>query len=451
VRYLITLITLLGMEVCWLYAVLNAVNKAVSDRLFIPLLVLTLLVSFGVSRALGLIRWPKPALTALAWIVWPLVMLLMIKIQLFPAVAWADPVWLESIPQAFANIFYSFSPVLLIVAGTAILWWLGRRLAYLKVNFSDALTEFQFGLVMLVITYFVYYELQLDLSSSLSVALTFFPLGLIGISLSNDRENTWFSSARRGEWSGILLLSIGLVLLLGIFISLLVTPDLIQYILNAIKWVWGIIERLMYLLASLFPQDSTPMPAPEQGEMPSMDNETFKFALPEWMRPGFQIIYFILIGGFFLFAAYRVVSDILKWMRRRTSSSGGEVESLRGAFWADLLNWFKRIISRIFGIKFGSMAKKKSAVIPPDLAYVRQLYIQFLSWGAKKGFSRQKSQTPVEYTNTLGASAPENRPDIDYITGQYMAVRYGFNQPGEENINRLKQVWDNLRKVKFKK
>jgi hypothetical protein len=448
-RYIITYICLLGMEISWLYAVLNAVNKAVSDRLSVPMLLLTILVSFGISRFLRFIHWPKPALAALVWAIWPVVMLVMIKIQLFPSTAWADTEWLKSIPEAFVQIFYSFLPALLIIVSTLVLWWLGRRLAYLKVNFTDALTEFQFGLVILVITFFCCYEFNLDQSSSLPAGLVFFSLALTGISISNDRDNTWFSSSRKGEWSGILLLCIGLVLLLGILISVIVTPDLLQLFINAVIWIWGLIEKFLTFLAGLFPQQSAPIPAPEQA-MPAADNQTFTLNLPEWLQPGLKLIYFILIGGFLIFTVYRVVSDIAKWMRRQTSKTGGEMESLRGAFWADLLNFFKRILSRIFGFKFRSRARKLADSTPPDLAYVRQIYIQLLGWGVGKGFARQKSQTPLEYKNVLGDAMPENKSDLEFITGQYMEARYGYNQPGEENLGRLKLFWNNLKKAKRK-
>ncbi len=68
IKYILIYITILGMEVSWLYAVLNAANKSVADRLSIPLLLLTLLISFGVSKGLSYLKWPKPALTTLSWV-----------------------------------------------------------------------------------------------------------------------------------------------------------------------------------------------------------------------------------------------------------------------------------------------------------------------------------------------------------------------------------------------
>ncbi len=109
----------------------------------------------------------------------------------------------------------------------------------------------------------------------------------------------------------------------------------------------------------------------------------------------------ILAGGIVLFAIWRITSQIFDWMRRRARNAGGEVESLKGAFRLDFINWFKRILSRIFGIKFGSPAKNKALNIPPETASVRQLYRQFLRWAAERGYPRHKSQTPYEFQYVL--------------------------------------------------
>ena len=139
---------ILGMELSWLYALLNAANKSVNDILSIPLLTVVLLLSCTFSLALRFVKWPRPVLTALSWAIWPVVMLLMVKVQLFPALSIFNTAWLESIPRSLTQIFTRFEPALFILLSTAALWWLGRRWAYLKPGFSGILWEFQFGLVM---------------------------------------------------------------------------------------------------------------------------------------------------------------------------------------------------------------------------------------------------------------------------------------------------------------
>jgi hypothetical protein len=450
-RQTIVFMTLIGMELCWLYAVLNAINKSVSDVLYIPLLIMTLLISLAISWSLRFTHWPKPVLTALTWIIWPVIMLLMIKIQLFPKAALFDSEWLYSIPRAFSQIFYSFEPALLIILSTAGLWWLGRRLAYLHKNFSEALTEFQFGIIVLVITFFCIYELELDQSSSLPVLLSFFSLALVGISVSHSQNSTWFNSNQRGQWSGVLVLCITLILLAGLLISLIVTPDLIQFFINTVKWVWGIIEKVLTFIANLFPSEPTAPPYPLP-VMPGMDTQQDTvFTIPEGLRQAAKLVYLIFISAFLIFVIYRVSSDIMKWLRRRASMSGGEIESLKGVFWADVIGWIKRILNKVFGIRFRSGLKRESGNIPTGAVSIRQLYVQILNWGAKKGFARQKDQTPLEYGNMLNSAISEGQSDLDLITEQYMAARYGFIMPEEDKLEQVKKIWGKLKKVKFSK
>ena len=126
-------------------------------------------------------------------------------------------------------MIYTFKPELLILISTAVIWWLGRRLAYLKVNFAALVSEFQFGLVILVITFFVASQLGVDMAHSVYLIVAFFLFSLLGISVAHALEGTsWLSGLYQGHWSGLLLVSISLVLIVGFLISLLVTPDLLH-------------------------------------------------------------------------------------------------------------------------------------------------------------------------------------------------------------------------------
>ena len=450
IKYILIYITLLGMEISWLYALFNAANKSVSERLSIPLLMVTLLISFGVSAALRYLRWPKLALTALSWLAWPVIMLLMVKVQLFPGISFTDTTWLGSIPHAFSQIFYAFEPALLILLATAVLWWLGRRLAYVKPDFAASVTEFQFGLIILMMTFFTAYELNLEQSSSLPITMTFFALGLFGISVSHAQDNhSWLHSWRSGHWSTMLIFSIVVILLLGLLISIIVTPDLLNLFLQALKWVWSQIERFMVFLANLFPQPSdsqAPLPSvPGIPEVPETEGSGFQ--LPEWLTRGGRIAWIILFVGMVLLAVWRIASQILSMMRRRAAGAGGEIESLKGAFRRDFINWLKRIVSLIFRIKFGSQGKDRLKNVPPEIASVRQLYTQFLRWTAERGYPRKKWQTPAEFQFVINGNITQNQEALDFITREYMNARYGSALPTEDELEQLKQKWNNLKQT----
>lgn len=440
------------MEVSWLYALLNAANKSVADRLSIPLLLVILLVSFGISKALKLLYWPKSALTSLSWLVWIIVMLLMIKVQLFPGTDFGDAVWLSSIPHAFSQIFTSFEPALLILLSSAVLWWFGRRLAYSKADFPATLTEFQFGLVVLIIVFFTAYELHLDQSSSLPISMVFFSLALIGISLAHFQENDgWFNSLRQTPWPVMLLVSIGIIILFGLLISAIVTPDFIKLILKGLAWVWSMIDRFLVYLASIIPNPFKNLSLPPTPPSTPLPDERGGIGFPEWLIPAIRLGLGIIIGGMFLIAIWISTSQILDRIRRRARKTGGEVESLKGAFKLDLINWLKRVLSRIFGIKFGPSARNKAVNISPETASVRLLYRQFLHWAVERGYPRHTSQTPFEFQHVLSDVVMDNQDALDFITREYMNARYGFGSTTEDELSQLKQKWQALRKTDLKK
>lgn len=445
-------ITILGMEFSWLYAVLNAANKSVADKLMIPLLMVTLLISFCVSRGLRFSHWPKFTLTLLSWFLWPIIMLLMIKVQLFPDTAFSNSIWLASVPHAFSQILHVFEPALLILISTGVLWWLGRRFAYTTANFSASVTEFQFGLIILALTFFSCYELKLDQSSSLPITLSFFSLALIGISISHSQDNhSWLSSWRQGHWSTMLIVSIIIILLLGLLISIIVTPDFLQLFLNALKWILGQFERFMMWISSLFPQTTPPEPLPATPTTPMATPDSEVFKLPEWLTTGGRIAWTILFIGLLIAASWQIASQIFKLMRRRAATTGGEVESLKGVFWRDFKNWLKRLISRITGLKFGLKNKGKLKSIPPEIASVRHLYVQFLRWAAEEGHPRKKWQTPAEFRFSLNELLIENKQELDFITQKYIDARYGAALPTQAELNQLKQKWHDLKQVEIRK
>jgi len=148
--------TTIGIEGCWLYALMALLNKQVADeRLSIFGILLLYLISFGLNSLLRRLRWPEVCIRITSWVAWVMAMLLTVKIQLLSGLAWSDTTWLVAVPRAIAEVIYTFQPELLILISTAAIWWLGRRLAYLKVNFAALVSEFHFGLLILVITFFI--------------------------------------------------------------------------------------------------------------------------------------------------------------------------------------------------------------------------------------------------------------------------------------------------------
>jgi len=448
----------IGMEGCWLYILLALLNKQVADgHLSVAGILALYPVAFIFNMLLGRLRWPRVCIKAVSWLAWAAGMLLMVKVQLFGNLPLSDPAWLLAIPRSIAEMIYTFRPELLILLSTGVLWWLSRRLASRTINFTAMVAEFQFGFIMLVLIFLVASQLEAGLDNPVPVTLTFFLFALVGISVAHALEGTsWLSGLYQGHWAGLLLLSIGVILILGLLITWLVTPELLQLFWAAVKlaggFIWGLVMKVMAFLASLFPW-SEPAELPPMPTTPAMEPDGgFSFTMPEWLRSGLRIGWTVMVVGLFLFALWRISSDIFRWLRRKlVSMAGAEFEPLPGAFKADILGFLKRILLRLLGLKLPFRLKGKEGTFPPEIASVRQIYRQLLRWAAAGGYPRHISQTPQEYCYTLAGLLPEAREDLDLVTQQYVRARYGALLSTGDELDELGQAWHRVKQTRLKR
>ena len=447
---------IMGMEGCWLYAFMALLNKQIAGgRLSVPGILLLYPLAFVFNVLLQRLRWPKACNWSVSWLAWALAMLLIVKVQLFGDLPLLDTAWLISIHRSIAEVIYTFKPELLILLSTGVMWWMGQRLSYLKVDFGAMLSEFQFGVSILIIAFFATSQLSIEVTNSVSMALIFFLFALSGISIAHAMEGTsWLSGLYQGHWSGLLLVSISLVLLLGLLIGSVITPDFLQLVVAALKWVLYLILKVIAFLVSLLPRpelgEAPPpmpsMPAPEPAEQYRL------WSIPESVRSALRIGWTVMVVGILLFSLWRLSSDIFRWLRLRLAGmAGAEFEPLPGAFKADLLSLLKRTLSRLRGLRLPFRVGVKADTVLPDIASVRQMYRQFLRWAAAGGYPKHMSQTPNEYFYRLADLVPEVEGDLDVITQQYGRVRYGAESPTEGELHRMSRSWHRVRQIRLKK
>jgi hypothetical protein len=250
----------------------------------------------------------------------------------------------------------------------------------------------------------------------------------------------------------MLLVSVGLILLAGLAVSILISPDLIQLILQGLKWLWETFEKFMQWLASLFPpsvQQDEPVPGMEMpgGAIPE---ETHKFHFPEWFAPTMKMVWTVMILSLVLLAIWRITSQIFAWMRRKAGDTGGESESLKVSFWQDCLNWWKRMFSGMLRIIRRGAALPQTG-ITSEASSVRQIYSQWLRRMASAGYPRRKEQTPLEYQSGVEDLFSRQKEAVNAITSEYMQVRYGGAAPSVQEIESMKEQWSILKKADLKR
>lgn len=440
---------IMGMEGCALYVLLILLNeKVASGRLAIYQFLLTYPLVFAFNLIFKHLKWPGVIIYPVNLLAWAVVMLLMLKAQLYADLSLSNPAWLLALPQAIANILYDFPPPLLLFLVSVLTWWLGWHLAHIRISFAMALGEFQFGLAVMLVVFFAVSELGVPMDNAITVILVFFIFALLGMSVAHAREDTGWLSGLRGHWPGLLLLSIGLVLVLGLVVGSVMTPDLLQVIVAAAAWVWDQVMGLLEYLVSLLPPPGPVETIPGLNQTAGEPKEGgIDWAIPEPLRRGLRLGWTIVVLGLVLLVLWRVSLQISAWMRRRLANmAGGEVESMPGAFRADILGFLKRILSKLLRLR---PVRRQAKAGPPEIASVRHLYRQVLQWAASYGWRRPAFQTPYEYLLTLERLLPACADDFRLITRHYVNVRYGLLVPSPEEMSRLKQSWHQINQYRL--
>jgi hypothetical protein len=448
----------MGMEGCWLYAVIALLNTRVSGGHPSVIGILALFpIAVIINMLLRRLKIPGAGILAISWMAWVVALLLMVKVQLFSILSISDSQWFLAVPLSIVRVIYFFRPERLIILSTAAIWWLSWRLASRTRDFTTVVGDFQFGLAILVMVLFIASQIKVTSVNSVALVLAFFFFALLGIAVAHAMEGTsWLSGLYRNHWSGLLVVSICLVLVLGLIISSLVTPGLLQSLWTAIKFVlgavWAVIITAVTFFASLFPSPESGTLPPTPGLPTTPPTEEFDiWTMPGWLLSGLRFGWSVVVLGLILFALWRVSSDVFRWLSQRlVGRSGAEYEPMRGAFKLDVVNFLKSILFRLFRLKL-PFRKAKEVGILSELTPVRQLYRDLLSWAAAGGLPRRVSQTPFEYNYALAGLLPGAREDFDLVTRQYARARYGAWLPTQSEMDELSQAWHRVKQNSMKR
>lgn len=439
-------------ELCWLWPLMLLVNGVWADgRLNLPGLSAVYLLSFIFNQITQRRGWRTIILTSINWILWAIVMLVSVKVQLFGQTAWMDSEWLMSIPMSVPRLIYSVEPQLLLVALSLVLWWLGKWLAYREANFKTSMAEFQFGLLLLLIVYLISTAVQYKIPQAAAVTILFFLFSLGGIALAHLMEGRKGLHQIGGtQMYSLMLGSIAVVLIMGLVITVIITPDLLRLMLAALAWLGSAFMNLLAWLASLIPDSGPAEAIPPMPTMPAGESEPEQFwRIPENVRAWLQIGWGIVWIMFFALALWRISTQIYSWLSRRAHTAKVVNQPMKGAFKEDIVALFKRLWRNI--ASYLSVWRFRGRGASAQETSVHQIYHSFLKWGAKRGYPRGITQTPDEYMAGLAAVLPMAREDISGVTKYYVRIRYSSALATRGELFNMRQQWNRIKQYRFKK
>ncbi len=448
-RVAIGTVAVAGLELAWVYTFLYAAGRGLQVPVPIPSVLLVYAISFGLGLGLRAAGRSPLTIKVASWAVWPLATLLLLMALLYPGAGSADGSLGATLLRAFDGIAAEVEAAMFITAAATFLWWLGCRLATSRMTYELVVTEFQLGLGALAGSVLIGYLAHVNQPAAAPIAVFYVGLGLMGAAATrvNDAGGYMFSQ-QSGSWWGMLLVSVGLVLMLGLFAGVLFTPELMHFVAQGIRALWGLVERLLDALAGLFPSsppDPQPPLLPEAIPTPD-EGEGFSWGLPEgWVRPS-RIVYGIFVGGLALLAIWRVVSELFRWLQRKAGRGRAEIEPLAGALRLDLAKLFRRLLAWMARLLTMAGSGRHRPDDSDENSSVRRLYIDMLRWGAKSGFPRGLSQTPFEYQQVLVGALPAHQADVSFVTESYVRAKYGAEPPSETELRELKEIRRRLKR-----
>jgi hypothetical protein len=445
-----------GMEACWLYTTLLLVQRKTGSDALLPALIL---LFYPLSWLLHstLLRRPRPWLrrnfiSVAGWLITSFLLGWCIFSSTLNFFDW-------SFFGRSAAGMVRFSPFpnqeqLFLVSGT-LLWWLGKRLAGLPQGFSTLISEFQFGMALLLILFLLDSQWGLNLPGLIFVCLAFFALSFVGISLAHgDEGKGWLHGPHRRQWLTILLLTICAAFALGLFMSATIKPDLLKLLLSIPKLIWHVVSEIlriiMAFLVGLFPQPDYGSMSPPAGPaaVPSEPPSWVQiFRLPEWVRQVGQVVVVSLWLILILAALWSLSSQILHWLLHRLDhNEGATYEPMPGAFMEDLLHLLRMILKRLSrALAFFRPKARTKPAASGEAESVRRVYRQLLDRAASRGCPRLASQTPAEYLRTLVEWRPEAHGELAFITEEYVLARYGPISPAKDKLERIANAWHRLK------
>jgi hypothetical protein len=453
-------VTVAGMELCWVYALLQVWRPGAGEPA-LPMAGLLGLygLSFGFQACARRFGQRGMRLEVLGWAVWGGLLLLLAKIGLQESRDLANGSWVFSFLDGIVEWPRFPSLELVMTVAGALLWWGGARLEKARPGHALFLSEFQFGVAILLIIFFVDGQRGTNIPGLYALTLLFFLFAVLGLALAHGQSGRgWVFSGQRGRWLGLLVMVVCLVMTLGLLLGALLRPDLLSLMLELLKAAWTFVAewvaRVFSFLFSLFPAPESKGIRLSPPQISPMDRDPSflvkLFRIPEAIRRVGEIAVGCLWILLFLIALWRMSSSILAWLTRKVMSlEGVEVEPLSGAFLEDL-----RALARFTGRQLarvwrwlGRIAGWKECAAGDrwEEPAAREVYRKVLRWAARKGCPRDHTQTPREYLGALAKAFPDARWDLAYITHQYVRVRYGSMPVSPEAVEKMQASWNRIK------
>jgi hypothetical protein len=344
------------------------------------------------------------------------------------------------------------SPVFLGLVACAYMWWQGIVMGRSLVPQEHLERTFYGGIAAFALLFSVNQLRPLIRSSeALLAALSFFATGLAClalVSVENARRwqahgsGTWPSLNR--YWLGTVLSVIGSILLVGLFVGALLSPDVFARLNSFMAWLANAVTIAIVVFMGTIVFFAAWLVTPILQRMSSaLGNNPFQFPrFPAPQELGPQTLAFferypalnLARQGLSLLLLILVVGLVFWYAARRLGRlANRSVDEIRDNIATPelLLNQLRSLFRRR-----GRASAAGPAYLPlagprdDPRILVRRAYQAMLSWAQTFSLpGRRAGETPAAYAATLAAAMPDGREAFEMLTRVYVFARYAAEAP----------------------
>lgn len=347
------------------------------------------------------------------------------------------------------------------VAGTIvfliIVWWRGSNVAKEEITLDAVRSGFMWGLGVLFVTVLVDSLVDERVVNGF-IVIGFFAVGLLGLSLARFSSETGETHVMSREWVMPILVSVGIVVLLGLVISGIgmgglddVTRGILRIGGTAGFWVIRPVLLLMGLLAAGLVSfgnwmsgffgggDFTALVEAQQRleefhevlreQADEEESSTALFTILKWIA-------FVAAASIGTFIVYRLFRS------RRFVSREGDVEETRESLftWGRANDDLSGMLAAWWQKMFPVQERAPDGGKEPATA--REYYHGFLGLAARLGQPRRDWETPNEHQRGLWGLLPSDA--VYRIVQRFQRSHYGRNKQDDRNLEGLREDWTEL-------
>ncbi|HEX4205258.1 MAG TPA: DUF4129 domain-containing protein [Ktedonobacteraceae bacterium] len=386
--------------------------------------------------------------------------------------AFFNPAWL----LLWLNNILSLSSAFLTSVGIIIIAllcaWRGRAIALRDNEPGSVFRALGLGLAMFIVVIFVATFAhsqgsivgQLFIMIPLFLAFALVAHSLAHIVLLRHSYSTGLSGSVVAQESSLFVTLGGLCVALFLFafaMAAIVSPTFLtetqqllspigqayDWLVRGLAWVLSIIlSPLFYLLQLIKPRGSV-QPVKGKGPATTQRTHTMPPSLADIIsRDILTAIMLLFIVGIIIFVIVLIFRRRRMFARKRQQEQHESIWSWE-LFWSQLMTLWLALKQHFFPRHAVAMVEANAAAEMPDepaARDIREMYRALLRRASSRGYARRSNETPHEFHGRLSEQVPPIEPPVARITAAYMDVRYGGTLPAVEEVEQVREDWQNV-------